>query len=165
MTIWIENNTMMELPKGMEEQIENIVKTSLEQEEYPLSTEVSITFVDNQEIHELNKQHRGIDNPTDVLSFPMLDFADQTKNIDSLVSFSECFNLDTKELILGDIIISLEKAKEQSELYGHSLEREIGFLVAHSMFHLMGYDHMTENEEKVMNEKQELILEKVGLVR
>lgn len=113
--------------------------------EQPDNTEVSITFVDNAEIQELNKNFRNIDKPTDVLSFP----------------FDNSFNLPVR--VLGDVIISTEKAQFQSDEYGHSLTREIGFLMVHGVLHLLGYDHMTEEDEKEMFGLQKQLLEELGL--
>ncbi|NMA83300.1 MAG: rRNA maturation RNase YbeY [Epulopiscium sp.] len=165
MTIWIENSTTTKISKEIEKMIEHITETTLEEEEYPVSVEVSITFVSDEEIRDLNKEHRGIDQVTDVLSFPMIDFTEGYCSFDEIENLDDYVNPDTEELILGDIIISLDKAQEQSIAYGHSFEREIGFLVTHSLLHLIGYDHLEHKEEKVMEEKQEIILQKVGLPR
>ncbi|OPJ56993.1 rRNA maturation RNase YbeY [Alkalithermobacter paradoxus] len=128
--------------------IENVVIESLRYEGFREDYEVSLSFVDNEEIHYLNREYRGVDRPTDVLSFPLLD--------DSF---------DIEEKALGDIVISLEKALEQSKEYNHSFEREVAFLVCHSMFHLMGYDHDTDENTKVMREKEERVLSKLNIVR
>jgi probable rRNA maturation factor len=123
--------------------------------------EVALTFVDNKTIQELNQSYRGIDQPTDVLSFAMNDEVEDDLDI--------VFDTDTEDLppsdLLGDIIISVERAKQQSEEYGHSLEREIGFLFVHGFLHLLGYDHQDEEAEKIMFAKQERILNEVGLTR
>ncbi len=128
-----------------------IIKEGLVLENIHENVEVSILLVDNQQIQELNSKHRKKDTPTDVLSFPLL---------------TEFDNLNEDEIIyLGDIVISVERAKEQSVEYGHSFKREVGFLIAHSILHLLGYDHMTEEDEKNMIEKQEEILNNIGLTR
>lgn len=130
--------------------IRRAVKTALKSEGFDRPAEVSVTIVDNEAIHAINLEHRGIDRPTDVLSFPMFD---------------EDFD-DGEACVLGDIVISLEKAKEQAESYGHSLEREIAFLTVHSVLHLLGYDHEEgKAEESEMFAKQETILEAMGLTR
>jgi len=133
-------------------QIEEVVLECLRYEEYDEDYEVSLSFVDNEEIHRLNKEYRSVDRPTDVLSFPLLD-----DEFD--------FDIDFEEKALGDIVISLEKALEQSEEYKHSFEREVCFLVCHSMFHLMGYDHDNEENTKEMRKKEEDVLDKLGIIR
>ncbi len=132
---------------------EDCTREALIEEEIEDDAEVSLTFTDNAEIRRLNKQFRDIDRETDVLSFPMSD--------------EDGFevNPETDALLLGDIVISLEKAKAQSEEYGHSMKREVAFLIAHSLFHLLGYDHMTPDEEKEMFAKQEKVLQRLGITR
>ncbi len=128
-----------------------IIKEGLVLENIHENVEVSILLVDNEQIQELNSRHRKKNVPTDVLSFPLL---------------TEFDNLNEDEIIyLGDIVISVERAKEQADEYGHSFKREIGFLIAHSILHLLGYDHMTDEDEKNMIEKQEEILNNIGLTR
>ena len=107
-----------------------------------------MTYTDNQQIHELNLQYRGVDRPTDVLSFPLMDFSGES---------------DEPVVSLGDIVISLEKAQEQADEYGHSFEREVAFLTVHSMLHLLGYDHMEEDEERDMRARQRTVMELLGL--
>ena len=129
-----------------EELIKKSVEGTLEYEGFEKNCEVSVTFTDDEGIRELNREYRDIDRPTDVLSFPMFDEGD--------------------EVVLGDIVISLERARLQAEEYGHSIEREISFLCVHSCLHLLGYDHETgEDDEKIMFEKQHEILEKIGQKR
>ncbi|USB34455.1 rRNA maturation RNase YbeY [Paenibacillus sp. YPG26] len=125
--------------------------------------EVDLTFVNNEAIHELNREYRGIDRPTDVLSFAMNESVDEEPEI--LYELEEGQSLDDIPDVLGDIIISVERAKEQSEEYGHSLEREIGFLFVHGFLHLLGYDHQDDASEAEMMSKQEAALSRVGLVR
>lgn len=125
--------------------IKSVVTKAAEHEDFTVHSEVNILIVDNESIREINREHREIDSPTDVLSFPMEDFGEDG--------------------ILGDIVISLERAKEQAEEYGHALKREIAFLTAHGMFHLFGYDHMTESEEKEMMDMQEQVLSELGITR
>ncbi len=150
MTVLFENST--EKAVG-QELIEKVIKESLSYEGIQDDCEVSVCIVHNDDIHALNLKHRGIDRPTDVLSFPLIDYE------------KESLPQDGSRVYLGDIVISIDKAEEQAKEYGHSLEREIGFLTAHSMLHLLGYDHMTKAEEKVMFKKQEDILEALGLKR
>ena len=112
----------------------------------------------------MNRQFRGIDRPTDVLSFPMVDYEEPGK-FDFLEEAMEYFNPETGELMLGDIVISKEKVIAQAEEYGHSTQREYAFLIAHSMLHLFGYDHMEEDERAVMEQKQKEILEQLQILR
>lgn len=123
--------------------------------------EVALTFVTDEEIHELNKNYRGIDRPTDVLSFALNESTEDEQEI--VYELEEGEELDSD--LLGDIIISVERAKEQSEQYGHSLERELGFLFVHGFLHLLGYDHQDAESEAEMMGKQEAVLAQVGLVR
>lgn len=126
-----------------------IIET-LEYEGYDKDAEVSLTFTDNEKIHELNKQFRDVDRATDVLSFPMLGSED---DID-----------EDEETMLGDIVISLEKAREQAEEYGHSFEREVAFLCVHSVLHLLGYDHeLSEADDLDMRIRQRIVMERLGL--
>ncbi|MBR7082515.1 MAG: rRNA maturation RNase YbeY [Clostridia bacterium] len=136
--------------------LRNAIGTALEYEKFPSDAEVSVSFVTNDKIHELNREYRGVDRPTDVLSFPMLEGDADEGDID----------IDSDSVVLGDIIISAEKAVEQAAAYGHSVERELAFLAVHSTLHLLGYDHeRSEEEEKDMFEKQEKILIAAGIPR
>ncbi|MGM1046575.1 MAG: rRNA maturation RNase YbeY [Bacillota bacterium] len=125
--------------------------------------EVDLTFVDDGQIHELNKEYRGIDRPTDVLSFAMNEETDEELQI--IYELDDEDELGNVPDVLGDIIISVPRAKLQSEEYGHSLERELGFLFVHGFLHLLGYDHQDEASEAVMMGKQEAVLAEVGLTR
>lgn len=135
--------------------INKAVEQSLLYEDFTDKCEISVLIVDNEEIRNINKQFRKIDKETDVLSFPQLTFSD----------FEVPEKNENGEIILGDIVISFEKAYEQSKEYGHTIEREIAFLTVHSMLHLLGYDHMEENEEKIMFLKQDEILKNINLNR
>ena len=141
-------------PEDMEQLIEMCTRAALEEEQIEEDAQVSVTLVDNEAIREINNEHRGIDKATDVLSFPLGD--------------EESFDTDpeTGAILLGDIVISLERAKEQAEEYGHSYRREVAFLITHSLFHLLGYDHVdSEEDEKLMFGKQDKVLEKLGITR
>ena len=116
-----------------------------------------VTLTNNNEIHEINKKFRDVDRPTDVLSFPMYE----SNEIDSLRKAKQ----GNEEEILGDIIVSVEKVREQAEEYEHSFERELAYLVTHGMLHLLGYDHMVEEEKEIMREREEKILTDLGIVR
>lgn len=130
------------------------IETTLDFEDFQNVCEVSVTFTDNEGIRELNKKFRQIDKPTDVLSFPLFDFEGDCEEppIDEIISN------------LGDIVISLERAKEQAEEFGHSFKREVAFLTVHSMLHLLGYDHeRSEEEDREMRAKQSEIMRIMGL--
>lgn len=132
--------------------VERCLMQAAEGESTP-PAEVAVTIVDDEEIHRLNREYRQVDRPTDVLSFPQWDPGE------------EWGSPQGEPLPLGDIVISLPRAKEQAELYGHSLERELGFLAVHGFLHLLGYDHETAEEEEDMFSRQEAILSQVGLTR
>lgn len=136
------------------------VGSALEYMDFPTNAEVSVMFVDNESIRELNREHRDIDRATDVLSFPLFEYDEDGEIIEEELDFSP-----NGEMLLGDIVISLERAAEQAEEYGHSFEREIGFLTVHSMLHLFGFDHMTPDDEKEMFAYQAEILDEMGLKR
>ena len=157
MNLLIDNRTEELLTAELEEAILKAAAESLKYEEFDENCEISVSIVDNEEIRQINKQFRNIDRATDVLSFPMLTFEEG----------EEAEVNENDEIILGDIIISLERAREQAEEYGHSLKREVAFLTAHSMLHLLGYDHMDEGEQKKqMRAREEAIAATVpGLQR
>ena len=134
--------------------VRRAVEATLDYEQYANPVEVSITFTDNDDIHELNKKFRGVDRPTDVLSFPLFDYEGESEEppVDELLG------------MLGDVVISLETAARQAEEFGHSFEREVAFLTVHSMLHLLGYDHETGDEDEAeMREKQRAIMDRLGL--
>ena len=137
----------------------------LETEGCPYDAEISLTYTGDEEIRSINRDYREIDKVTDVLSFPMADYPVPGDFSDIEERDPDAFHPETGELILGDVIISMDKVKEQAKAYGHSNTRELAFLVAHSMLHLMGYDHMVEEERIVMERKQEEILKRCGYIR
>lgn len=142
------------IPTGIRLLIRRCCHAVLEEEQFGDDAEVSVTFVDNERIHQLNAEYRNVDRETDVLSFPL----GENGQYDT--------NFDTGAKLLGDIVISVEKAMEQAKMYNHSLQREIGFLTVHSMLHLLGYDHELGGMEEVrMREKEETVLTKIGLKR
>lgn len=140
--------------------IECAVRESLKFFELRTDVEISVVLTDNEEIRTLNKLHRDLDQATDVLSFPMFEY-DEAGDIQE--DYAELNEMG--EICLGDIVISLERATEQAEEYGHSFEREVGFLTVHSMLHLLGFDHMTDDDEKVMFGYQDEILDCMELKR
>ena len=165
MTSYVESEVDFSFDFPVKEIVDSIMEQVLQTENCPYEASVNVLLTDNAGIHEFNSTYRGIDRPTDVLSFPNLDF-DVPGNFDKVEeSELDYFDPDTGELLLGDIIISTDKVQEQAEAYGHSLKREFAFLVAHSMLHLCGYDHMTEEESAVMEQKQEETLQKLRITR
>lgn len=166
MTIYLEDDRgFFEAHTGLFEKVEAVIEKCLEEEKVPFEIEISLTVVDKDEIKEINKEYREIDKDTDVLSFPQIE----PKNIGHIawdeLNTSSVMNLDTNQIILGDIILCDEKAIEQAKSYGHSLEREVCFLILHSMLHLLGYDHMCEEDEKNMVQKQEYVLQCLSILR
>lgn len=153
--VYVKNNqTEVKVPVGIRLLIRRSCQAVLAIEKFNRDAEVSVSFVSNAEIRSLNKNYRNKDAVTDVLSFPLLSDGDDS------------VNSETGFVILGDVVISLETAMKQATIYGHSLEREIGFLTVHSMLHLLGYDHETSPlDERKMREKEEEVLESLGIAR
>ena len=147
MKLLIENETSE--PIKMEDELEEVIKTVLETEGLSLDYEVSITFVDKDEIHKLNREYRNVDRPTDVLSFPI----------------DEDFYIEGVDTMLGDIVVCMDVAKEQASDLGHTLKREIMYLTAHSCLHLLGYDHMKEAEKREMRTREKEVMRKLGVFK
>lgn len=161
-----DRQSLISVEKDLEENIKEIIDYALKEEQVLIPYEVSLIFVDNEAIREINSDTRGIDRATDVLSFPMLDY-------DEKKVFKECYldqefsiiDLNEGNLVLGDIVLSLERAKEQSEEFGHSFIREVCYLVTHSILHLLGYDHMEDDDKVIMRTREEEILSKFNIER
>lgn len=162
--ILIENvQEKTDIPKEITDAIESCIGETLAFEECNFEAQVSVTIVDNEEIQRINKENRNIDSPTDVLSFPMLEFDEDGNVSDCEFDYAE---EDGEMILLGDIVISAERAAEQAQNYGHSFLREMAFLTVHSMLHLLGYDHVDDPEgERIMIEKQNEILNRLGITR
>ena len=165
MTIQIERECQVGLEFPVEEIITLVVEEALSYENCPYDIELNVLLTDNAAIQEINREQRGKDEPTDVLSFPMIDYAVPADFSVVEDCVEEYFNPETGELLLGDIVISVDKVIEQAESYGHSQKRELAFLTAHSMLHLFGYDHIKEAERLVMEEKQREILSNLQIGR
>ena len=165
MSLNIEKETEVSFSFDYEALAEEVIQFALEHENFPYESEINLTLTDNEGIHEINKMYREIDRPTDVLSFPMLSYETAGDFSGLEDDYDDNFNPDTGEIMLGDIVISVDKVKEQAESYGHSEKREYAFLIVHSMLHLFGYDHMTPEEAEVMEQKQNEILEKMNILR
>ena len=165
MTITIEYEAEKQLDLPYEDIIRDVVNESLDYEKCPYEAEVSVTMTGSQEIRRLNREFRQIDRETDVLSFPMAAFPAPADYRFLEEETADCFHPETGELILGDIVISKEHVLKQAEAYGHSVTREFAFLIAHSMLHLFGYDHMEEAERLEMEAKQREILDNLNITR
>lgn len=159
---WNNEQTKHDIPDAWIEKLSELLQLAGAAEGLT-EGEVALTFTDDEGIHALNRDYRGIDRPTDVLSFAMQE--DGTDELDIIFEVEDENEMDPLSGMLGDIIISVDRAKLQSEEYGHSLEREIGFLFVHGFLHLIGYDHQDEAAEAEMTAKQEAVLRQVGLTR
>lgn len=165
MTFYVENETEVTYPFDVEQIVERVAKAVLEAEGCPYQVQLNVLLTDNEGIREFNREYRQIDRETDVLSFPNLEYDTPGNFRIEEGQEADCFDPDSGELILGDIILSVDRIASQAEEYGHSLQRELAFLVAHSMLHLCGYDHMEPKEATVMEQKQEQILTSLGITR
>ena len=165
MTVTIERESDIPLPFSEQEVAEAVITETLDYEDCPYEVQVNIILTNNEEIHQINLEHRGVDAPTDVLSFPMIEYAYPSDFTVLEAEGMDSFDPDTGELILGDIVISVDKVIEQAEKYSHGVKREYAFLIAHSMLHLFGYDHMEEMERETMEHKQEEILTRLNITR
>lgn len=147
MNLIIANQTDQKI--DMDDKLKSVVKTVLETEGLSFDYEVSVTFVNKDEIHKLNKEFRNVDRPTDVLSFPM----------------DEDFFIEGVDTMLGDIVICMDVAKDQAKDFGHSLDREIMYLTAHSCLHLLGYDHMEDDEKVKMRAREKEVMKSLGVFK
>lgn len=161
MSVLIDNRQeTVAVDEVLETMVSRIVEKVLDSEGCEEDYEVSISFVNDEEIRSLNKEYRGIDKATDVLSFPMLEFTEEEQEEEE-----EGAEYIDEEIALGDIVISMEKASEQAKEYGHSFERELAFLLVHGMLHLLGYDHEVEAAEGEMFDRQEEILKELNYTK
>ena len=165
MTITIERESDIPLPFSEQEVAEAVISETLDYEDCPYEVQVNIILTSNDEIQQINLEQRGVDAPTDVLSFPMIEYAYPSDFTVLEADGMSCFEPETGELILGDIVISVDKVIEQAEKYNHGVKREYAFLIAHSMLHLFGYDHMDEVERENMELRQDEILNRLGIIR
>lgn len=165
MTFYVENETAISYDFSVEQTVRSVAEAVLSAENCPYEAQVNVLLTDNEGIREFNRQYRQIDRETDVLSFPNLEYGQPGEFQIGSQQEADCFDPDSGELILGDIILSVDRIASQAAEYGHSLRRELAFLVAHSMLHLCGYDHMEPEEAAVMECKQEQILTELGITR
>lgn len=165
MSLNIEKEVEAVFDFDCEKLAEDVISYTIEHEKFPYEAEVNLTLTDNEGIHEINRMYRQIDAPTDVLSFPMLSYQ-KAGDFSALENdYEDNFNPDTGEIMLGDIIISIDRVRTQATDYGHSERREYAFLIVHSMLHLFGYDHMTEEDASQMEAKQQQILDAMQISR
>ncbi len=164
MTVVVENESGQEFDFPYVQLAEDVVNAAMDAEDFPYEAEVNVLLVTREEIHRINLEQRQIDAPTDVLSFPLIAYP-AAGDFSKVEEDSDNFNPDTGEALLGDIILCVDKIKEQAVEYGHSERREYAFLILHSMLHLFGYDHMTEQEAAIMEQKQRNILEDMLIFR
>ncbi|MCD7751307.1 MAG: rRNA maturation RNase YbeY [Lachnospiraceae bacterium] len=167
MSLIFEKETEFEVDFDAASVAEAVVAQAADQEGIPYEFDVNLTLVDSGAIQRINREFRGIDEPTDVLSFPNLDFL--TPGDFSLLEDesreADYFDLESGQLLLGDIVINVDRVFSQAQEYGHSLKREYAFLIAHSMLHLCGYDHMKPDEAAVMEERQNTVLDALHITR
>lgn len=165
MTSFVDYDVTPTFEFDIEELIDTVFVAVMDYEKCPYEAQINVLITDSEQIREINKDHRNIDSPTDVLSFPTIEY-DEPGNF-SVVEEDETmfFEPDSGELILGDVIINVDRVLSQAEDYGHSIKREFAFLLAHSLFHLCGYDHMESDEALIMEQKQEAVLQNLGITR
>ncbi len=164
MTLYFDEEGDLALPLKCREIAEKAAESALDVVKCPYEAQVSLLLTMNTQIQEMNKEFRGIEKPTDVLSFPMIEYT-VPGEFDFLEERDDCFDPETGELTLGDIVISKEKVMAQAEEYGHSALREYAFLIVHSILHLVGYDHMEEDERKAMEKMQNEIMDVLNIIR
>lgn len=165
MTCYVEWETVRSFDLPCEELARRCLEAVLEAEGCPYEVQVEIVITDNAAIREVNREFRGIDAPTDVLSFPMVAYR-QPADFSGLEEQAEAyFDPDSGELLLGDVMLSAEKVLEQANAYGHSVEREFTFLLVHSLLHLCGYDHIEKEDQQQMEARQDAVMERLGILR
>lgn len=165
MTVIFENGSGRDFGLPLESLAQEILEAAMDYVKCPYEAQVSLLMTDDDEIHRLNLLHRRIDRPTDVLSFPALDYPVPGSFEFLEEEGADAFDPDTGELLLGDIVLSADKISQQAESYGHSVKREYAFLIAHSLLHLIGYDHATSEEAGEMETLQEEILAQMKISR
>ena len=164
MTIYIESECDVDFDFDYEKIANDVINTAIDYMEFPFESEVSVTLTDDDGIHAINKEFRNIDSATDVLSFPMIEY-ETAGDFSKIEDNDDLFNPETGEVILGDIVLNVPRIHKQAQEFGHSDLREYAFLIAHSMLHLFGFDHMTEVDASVMEDKQREILNTLNITR
>lgn len=164
MTVIIESETEIDFDFDYRKTAEQVITASLDAEDFPYEAQVSLLLTDAETIRGMNREHRGIDRETDVLSFPMIEY-ETAGDFSALEETAGLADPDTGEVLLGDIVLSVPRVLEQAEEYGHTPRREFAFLITHSMLHLFGYDHMEPEEAAIMENKQKTILNELEIFR
>ena len=165
MKLFYENETDKAFSFNGEEIAGLVADAVLKEEKCPYEVQINVLLTDNHGIRQYNREYRDIDRETDVLSFPNVDYNRPSDFSEIAKHEADYIDPDTGEVVLGDIILSVDKVFEQAKNYGHSVKREFAFLISHSMLHLCGYDHMEEEERIIMEEKQRIILSKIQITR
>jgi len=165
MSFYVDYEKQVDWKFDIEEQLRAVAEETLEHEKCPFEVSINLLITDNEAIRKVNKEQRRIDSATDVLSFPMIDFRKPSDFADDSVITQDCFDPDSGELVLGDIVLSADKVEEQAIMFGHTILREFSFLIAHSVLHLLGYDHLSREEEVVMESNQKDILSALHIER
>ncbi len=170
MTLNFENEVeeiKLDIDEDLQELAQRVIDASLDTLGCPYEAEVNLLITGDEQIHEMNNNFREVDRETDVLSFPMVPFEAEAgfDILDREDMEDDCFNPETGEVLLGDIVINANRVISQAQDYGHSQKREYAFLITHSMLHLCGFDHMEEEEEKRMRAKQDEILGGLNILR
>lgn len=164
MTLTLEEEVKAAFAFNYRQLAEEVVQAALVSESFPYEAEVNLLLVSVDDIWQINKEQRQIDAPTDVLSFPLIDYS-APGDFANLEEDEDNFNPDTGEALLGDIVLCVDKVKQQAVQFGHSEKREYAFLILHSLLHLLGYDHMTQQDSRIMEAKQNKILCQMGILR
>ncbi len=164
MSLYLETEGIADLPFDAMDTARLVVDAALDYIKCPYEAEVNLLLTNDAEIREMNRQYRNIDRATDVLSFPMLEY-ETPGQFQAFEDMPDCFDPESGELLLGDIVLSMDRVAAQAEEFGHSLKREYSFLIAHSMLHLFGFDHMEDEERLEMEQKQREIMEKIQIMR
>lgn len=164
MTVSVEEEISANLSFDYKKTARDVIHYTIAHEKFPFEAEVNLLLTDDEGIRQMNQEFRQIDSATDVLSFPMIHY-EAAGDFSQLEADADNFNPDTGEVVLGDIILNTQRAKQQAESFGHSEVREFAFLIVHSMLHLFGYDHMTDEDAQKMEQVQREILEELHIVR
>jgi len=164
MTSFVDVDDNIDLGFSIQELADTLLEAVMDYEKCPYEVSVNLMVTDSETVKELNREHRHIDNTTDVLSFPALEY-ETPGDFDFVEDYDYYFDPESGELMLGDIVINIDRVYSQADEYGHSGKREFAFLMTHSLFHLCGYDHMEDDERVEMERRQKEVLDSLGIMR